>query len=187
MVGWLGKCKKKGPVLPQTPGMEVPYELAEVNIARMRGGLEDPIMAPLVALLDEVNALADSSPGFVWRFQMENGNATYLRPYEDDRILFNLSVWASIEALKNYTYGGAHAKVFARRREWFDRFEGMALALWWVPAGHRPSVEEGKERLAHLVANGPSRFAFTFRSLEPPGPDGPAPGLSAGIAPVDSP
>ena len=147
------------------------YELAEVNIARMRGALEDPIMAPLVALLDEVNALADASPGFVWRFQMENGNATYLRPYDDDRILFNLSVWTSVGALKSYTYGGAHAKVFARRREWFDRFEGMAVALWWVPAGHRPSVEEAKERLAHLQEYGPSRFAFTFRSLEPPGPD----------------
>ena len=151
--------------------MDGAYRLAEVNIAKMRWALEEPSMAPFVALLDEVNALADASPGFVWRLQTEAGNAAYLRPYGDDRILFNLSVWESIEALKSYAYGGAHAAVFARRREWFERIEGMALALWWVPRGTLPSVDEAKARLAYLEKHGPSPFAFTFKRPFPADPE----------------
>jgi hypothetical protein len=140
------------------------YHLAEVNVARMRGAREDPVMAPLVSLLDEINAVADGAPGFVWRLQEANGNATYLRPYDDDRILFNLSVWESIEALHRYSYRSAHAGVLSRRHEWFGRMEKPSVALWWIPAGHRPSVEEAKERLAFLQDNGPSAFAFTFQA-----------------------
>src|SRR5215475_9227744 len=124
--------------------------LAQVNIARMLAPLEEPVMAGFVARLDEINALADRSPGFVWRLQTEAGNATYLRPYDDDRILFNLSVWESIEALRDYVYGSAHRELLRQRAEWFTRFDRMFLALWWVPAGHRPSVDEAKKRLAHL-------------------------------------
>jgi hypothetical protein len=142
--------------------------LAQVNIARARGPLESATMAGFVARLDEINALADRSPGFVWRLQTEAGNATYLRPYEDDRILFNLSVWETVEALRAYVYRTAHAEVLRQRHEWFSRFEAPYLALWWVPAGHRPSVDEAKQRLARLAQDGPTPFAFTFRSLYPP-------------------
>jgi len=144
------------------------YHVAEVNIARMKFPLESPDMADFVARLDEINALADAAPGFVWRFQTAEGNATYMRPYDDDRILFNLSVWESVEALKEYTYKTAHAELLRSRRSWFEHFAGQFLALWWVPEGHIPGIDEAKQRLAHLEANGPSQFAFTFKHVVQP-------------------
>ena len=141
--------------------------LAQVNIGRVRAPLESPVMAGFVNRLDEINALADRSPGFVWRLQTEAGNATYLRPYDDERILVNMSVWETVEALRAYVYGSAHVELLRRRHEWFERFEGAYLALWWVPAGHRPSVDEAKSRLAHLAANGPTPFAFTLKETFP--------------------
>jgi heme-degrading monooxygenase HmoA len=144
------------------------FHLAQVNIARMKAPLESPLLAGFVARLDEINALADGSPGFVWRLQTGEGNATYLRPYEDDRILFNMSVWESVEALKAYVYGSAHRELLRQRHEWFEKFDSVYAALWWVPEGHRPSIDEAKKRLAHLAANGPSSFAFTFKETFPP-------------------
>jgi len=144
------------------------YHIAQVNIARMKAPLDDPVMAGFVARLDAINALADNSPGFVWRLQTEAGNATYLRPYDDDRILFNFSIWESIEALRTYVYKTAHAEVLRQRREWFENFSGAYVALWWVPRGYVPGVDEAKKRLAHLEAHGPSQFAFTFKTTFPP-------------------
>jgi hypothetical protein len=144
--------------------------LAQVNIARMKGPLESPVLARFVARLDDINALADRSPGFVWRLQTEQGNNTYLRPYDDDRIISNLSVWKSIEHLRAYVYRSAHAEVMRDRQEWFTKFEASYFALWWVPVGHRPSVDEAKQRLAHLNHNGPTPFAFTFEVSFPPDP-----------------
>ena len=123
-------------------------------------------MSGFVARLDEINRLADRSLGFVWRLQTETGNATYLRPYDDDRILFNLSVWETVEALKQYVYRTAHAELLRDRRNWFEQFAGVYVALWLVPAGHIPSIVEAKERLAHLEAHGPSGYAFTFKTAE---------------------
>jgi hypothetical protein len=137
--------------------------LAQVNIARMKAPLEDPLMSGFVARLDDINALADSSPGFVWRLQTDEGNATYLRPYDDERILFNLSVWESIEDLEAYVFRSAHVGVMRNRNAWFEKFDRPYVALWWVPAGHLPSVDEAKKRLAHLEANGPNPYAFTFQ------------------------
>jgi len=148
--------------------MPIRAHLAQVNIARMKAPLESPVMAGFVARLDEINALADRSPGFVWRLQTEEGNATYLRPYDDERILFNLSVWDSLEHLHDYVYGSRHVELLRQRQEWFERFDGMYVALWWVPEGHVPSVDEAKKRLAHLAEQGPSPYAFTFRSAFPP-------------------
>jgi hypothetical protein len=139
------------------------YHLAQVNIARMIAPLDDPLMAEFVAMLDEINAIADRSPGFVWRLQTESGNATYLRPYEDDRILFNLSVWESVERLKEYVYRGAHAEVMRKRRQWFEKFDRPATALWRVEGGRIPTIAEAKARLDHLQKNGESEFAFTFK------------------------
>jgi len=143
-------------------------QLAQVNIARMNTPLEDPAMAGFVARLDEINALADRSPGFVWRLQTPAGNATYLRPYDDDRILFNMSVWETVEDLRRYVYQTAHVELLRQRQEWFARFDGVYAALWWVPAGHHPSVDEAKQRLASVAEKGPTPFAFTFKQVFPP-------------------
>jgi hypothetical protein len=144
------------------------YHLAQVNIGRMKGQLEDPVMSGFVARLDEINALADHSPGFVWRLQTPQGNATYLRPYDDDRILFNMSVWESVDALRHYVYKSAHAELIRSRQEWFEKFVGVYVGLWWVPLGHRPSVDEAKKRLAYLDKYGPTEFAFTFKTIFQP-------------------
>jgi hypothetical protein len=149
---------------------EPSFHLAQVNIARARGEMTDPVMAEFVARLPEINALADGSPGFVWRLQTEDGDATAVRPYEDRGILINLSVWADLSSLRAYVYGSAHAAVMRRRREWFERFDRVYVALWWVPAGHRPSLTEAVDRLAHLERHGPTPVAFTFK--EAFGPDG---------------
>ena len=141
---------------------EQELQLAQVNIGRARGAIDEPVMREFVARLVEINALADGSPGFVWRLQTEDGDATAIRPYPDERVLINLSVWADLDALRGYVYRSAHAAVMRRRREWFERFEGVFVALWWVPAGHRPSVAEAVERLAHLEAHGPTPYAFSF-------------------------
>ena len=141
--------------------------IAQVNIGRMKAALEDPVMEGFVARLDEINALADRSPGFVWRLQTSQGNATYLRPFDDERILFNMSVWESIEQLKRYVYSTAHVDVLRQRHSWFEKFSGVYSALWWIPRGHVPSIDEAKKRLAHLEAHGPTPFAFTFKNAFP--------------------
>lgn len=144
------------------------FHLAEVNIARARHSLDAPEMQSFIARLDEINALADGAAGFVWRFQTNLGSAGYLRPYEDDRILVNLSVWESAAALKEYTYRTAHAELLRDRQQWFEHLDGFTLALWWVPVGHVPSVHEARQRLLWLQERGPSPLAFTFKTIEPP-------------------
>lgn len=143
------------------------YHLAQVNVARMLAPLDDPVMAGFVARLDEINALADTSPGFVWRLQTEAGNATDLRPFDDDLVLVNLSVWASLPDLLAFVYKSQHREVLQQRRAWFERSDGHWVALWWVPAGHIPSVEEAKVRLASLSAHGETPFAFSFKKPFP--------------------
>lgn len=150
--------------------MDPDFHLAQVNVARARGEMTDPVMAEFVAALPAINALAERSPGFVWRLQTEDGDATAFRPYEDARILINLSVWRDLDALREYVLRSDHAGYMRRRREWFERFERVYVALWWVPAGHRPSVAEAVERLAHLETHGPTPVAFGF--AQPFGPDG---------------
>ena len=141
--------------------------IAQINIARVKAPLDDPQMAGFVARLNDINALADHSPGFVWRLQTPEGNATYLRPYDDDRILVNMSVWETIEHLQQYVYHTAHAELLRQRHTWFEKFARAYVVLWWVPAGHRPEMDEAKERLAHLETHGPTLFAFTFRRRFP--------------------
>lgn len=145
------------------------YHLAQVNIGRVKAPIEVPLMAGFVARLDEINALAERSPGFVWRLQTSEGNATYFRPYpEDDRILINMSVWETVEGLRHYVYKTAHAELLRQREAWFEKFAGMYMALWWVPVGHRPGVDEATKRLAHLEEHGPTQFAFTFKKTFEP-------------------
>jgi Domain of unknown function (DUF3291) len=147
------------------------YHIAQVNIGRIRGPLDDPIMAGFVNRLAEINALADASPGFVWRLQTDEGNATYLRPFDDQQMLLNMSVWKTIEDLKHYVYRPAHAELLRQRHEWFEKLSAVYAALWWVPVNHIPGIDEAKKRLAYLEAHGPSQFAFTFKELFPPDPE----------------
>lgn len=138
------------------------YQLAQINIARMLAPLDDPLMAGFVARLDTINALADNSPGFVWRFQTPEGNATAVRPYADDRILVNFSVWETLTDLREYVYHSAHREVLQQRRQWFARLDEAFVALWWVPCRHLPSLDEAKERLDHLRTHGATEHAFSF-------------------------
>ncbi|HEY1510229.1 MAG TPA: DUF3291 domain-containing protein [Solirubrobacteraceae bacterium] len=146
--------------------------LAQVNIARSLAPLDTPLMAEFVAALDRVNAIADRSPGFVWRLQTEEGDATAIRAFEDELVIINMSVWASADQLAEFVYRSGHVEVMRRRREWFERLR-LYLALWWIPEGHIPTVQEAQERLAHLEAHGPSPYAFTFkRRFTPDGAPG---------------
>jgi heme-degrading monooxygenase HmoA len=140
------------------------YHLAQVNIGRIKGvNMEDPIMKDFADMLDEINTLAESSVGFVWRLKGDGNNATDLKPFDDDRIIVNMSVWESIDALKNYVYDSKHVEVMKRRREWFERFGKPFLALWYVPVGHEPTVEEAKERLQYIENQGFTPYSFDFR------------------------
>ncbi|SPE41703.1 conserved hypothetical protein [Candidatus Sulfopaludibacter sp. SbA3] len=144
------------------------YHVAQVNIGRIKAPLDDPRMAGFMTRLDEFNALADASPGFVWRLQTSEGNATYFRPYDDERTLLNMSVWSNVDDLKRYVYHTGHAELLRHRHEWFEVFAGAYAALWWVPVGHIPGIDEAKKRIAYLDAHGPTQFAFTFKQTFPP-------------------
>lgn len=143
------------------------YQLAQCNIGRARGPMDDPVMAGFAARLEDINALADGSPGFVWRLKTDAGNATSIQAFEDSLILVNMSVWESPEDLRAFVYRSDHAGVMRQRRAWFERFEGVYLVLWWVPAGHIPTVQEARERLAHLQAHGETPHAFSFAKIFP--------------------
>ena len=143
------------------------YHLAQINIARMLAPIDDPIMAEFVAQLAPVNALADSSPGFVWRLQTEGGDATSIKVYDDDRIIVNLTVWESPEALREFVYKNQHSGVLRDRKRWFEKFDGPYYVMWWVPAGQLPDIQEGKERLEYLRQHGDSGYAFSFKHVFP--------------------
>jgi hypothetical protein len=157
------------------------FQLAQANIGRIRAPLDDPIMEGFRSQLDPINALADQTPGFVWRLQTEDGNAMAIRPYPDERMAINMSVWESLEALQEFVYRSAHVGPLRDRTQWFEPIEGPILVLWWIPAGHIPTVDEALERLTQLKERGPSADAFTFRAPFP-SPDEPSravPGLDA--------
>ena len=144
------------------------YHLAQLNIARAKTDIDDPAMNDFMNALDHINGLAESSPGFVWRLQTEEGNAMSLRPFDDDRMVVNLSTWESVEQLRAFAYKGEHLDYFRCRAEWFESLPTYQV-LWWVPAGHRPTVEEAKAKLALLEAEGPGEEVFTFaRRADPP-------------------
>ena len=172
-------------------GGGVDYVLAQVNIGRLRAPLDSPELAGFVAALDPVNAAADAAPGFVWRLQTEDGNATAVRAFAWDEagsagVIVNLSVWASPEALAAFVYSDAHRAVLARRRQWFERMTEAYTALWWIPRGTVPDTAEAEDRVRRLRAHGPAEGAFTLRVLfPPPGGDGaPRPGREDWTCPV---
>jgi Domain of unknown function (DUF3291) len=140
------------------------WQIAQVNVARLREPLDSPVMREFVDGLDPINELADASPGFVWRLQTEEGDATSLRVFEDEMMLVNLSVWESVEALEAFVFHSDHTSYLRRRSAWFHRLSDAVTALWWVPAGTRPTVDEARRRLELLrERGGSSPDAFTFR------------------------
>jgi hypothetical protein len=141
------------------------FELAQMNVARLKAPLDSPQLADFVGALDRINAIADAAPGFVWRLQDDSGNATALHPMGED-IIVNMSVWQDPESLQAFVYRSDHVGVMRRRREWFEKMD-LYLVLWWVPRGHRPTPEEGIARLNLLRSRGPSEDAFTFGKLFP--------------------
>ena len=143
------------------------YYLAQINIARMLAPIDDPVMAEFVAQLAPVNALADSSPGFVWRLQSDSGDATSIQVYDDALIIVNLTVWENVEALREFVFKGVHHGVLRDRKRWFEKFDGPYYTLWWIPAGYLPDPQEGKARLEHLREHGDSEYAFSFKHIFP--------------------
>ena len=144
------------------------WQLAELNIAHLRAPLDDPTTKEFVDALDEINALADLSAGFVWRLQTDDGNATGIRAFADDLTITNLSTWHSVQALGEFVYRSGHVEFLRRKREWFDKYGSAYLVLWWVAADERPSIDDALERLAELETNGASPRAFTFAKPFPP-------------------
>jgi uncharacterized protein DUF3291 len=144
------------------------YELAQLNTGVIRGPMDSAVMAEFAANLARINALADSSPGFLWRLQTADGDATAIRPFENENMLLNMSVWSDLEHLRQFVYRSAHADFLRRRREWFERMSEAYLVLWWVPRGHRPGIPEASARLEALRRAGPTPEAFTFRQTFPP-------------------
>ncbi|WP_460069446.1 DUF3291 domain-containing protein [Streptomyces sp. YKOK-I1] len=144
------------------------FELAQVNIARVKFPLDSPELKDFVDALDPVNADADAADGFVWRLQSEEGDATGIEVFGDAWLILNMSVWRDTNALTSYMYQGRHREMLARRREWFERVREAMATLWWVPAGHRPTVAEAEARLLHLRTHGPTPYAFTLRTSFPP-------------------
>lgn len=146
------------------------WELAQLNIGTTLAPLESDELAGFVAALEPINALADTAPGFVWRLQDDAGDATSFRAFGDENILVNMSVWSSLEALGDFVFRSDHVQIMRQRRKWFVKLAEAFAVLWWVPAGHRPSIAEAEERLNALRSNGSTPYAFTFR--EPfPAPD----------------
>lgn len=125
--------------------------------------IDDPLMAGFVTQLDHINALADDSPGFVWRLTGETGNATSIRGFDDGRIIVNMSVWESIENLLDFAYKSVHAVVLRNRHQWFEQLEKPAVVIWPVAPGHCPTVAEARQRLEWLQAHGASEVAFDFK------------------------
>jgi hypothetical protein len=144
--------------------MDAVHDLGQVNIMRLRAPLDSPQLAAFVAALDPVNALAEQAPGFVWRLKTDDGNSTTLRIFEDDTLLVNMSTWRSLETMTDYVYRTAHAAIMRRRREFALPIVEASVALWWIPAGHRPTIVEAEERLGHLRAHGPTAFACGIKS-----------------------
>ena len=144
------------------------WQLAQVNIARAKDDLDSPLLQGFVDRLDEINALADRAPGFVWHLQTEDGDATSIQAFDDPRLIINMSVWRDIESLKHFVYKTAHVELIRARSQWFQSIETVHQAMWWVQAGHLPDLHEAKERMEHLQLHGAEQTAFTFARPHPP-------------------
>ncbi|WP_236239964.1 DUF3291 domain-containing protein [Streptomyces sp. CC228A] len=163
--------------------LDTAFELAQVNIARLKHPLDSPELKDFVDALDPVNAVAEAADGFVWRLKNDAGNSTDVYAFGDEWLIVNLSVWRDANALAAFMYQGQHRELLSRRHEFFERVKEAMTTLWWVEAGHRPTVAEAEERLLHLRAHGPTPYAFDLRRSFPPGAAQPQPQPEAVHAP----
>ena len=139
------------------------FYLAQINIAKMLAPIDSPVMADFVANLDSINALAETSEGFVWRLKDESNNATAIKIFDDDFLIVNMSVWENTESLFQFVYQSNHVEIFKRRKEWFEKMDEMHMAQWYVQAGHLPTVADAVERLNYLRNHGETPFSFSFK------------------------
>lgn len=144
------------------------FELAQLNIATSMDDMDSPSVADFVANIDRINLLADAAPGFIWRLEEDAPEDPVAGLMQTTNTLVNISVWRDVDALQDFAYRSAHADIMRRRKEWFTRMQDAHLVLWWVPAGHRPSIPEAMEKLATLRSKGATAEAFTFRATYPP-------------------
>jgi hypothetical protein len=154
----------------------VNVHLAQVNIAWMHGAIDEPVMEGLASRVDEINRLAEESPGFIWRLKASKVTHEALEVFavdfpgfHRDRFFYNMSVWDSLDHLRAYTFHSAHAELLNDRHQWVDHIEGASVALWWIPIDHRPSIAESAERLRSVRNLGPTPYAFTLRNSFPRG------------------
>jgi len=159
--------------------MTTDFHLAQVNISRLLAPIDSELLRDFVDALDPVNASGDAAPGFIWRLQTEDGDATAVRIFDDPDLIVNLTVWTDLPALGDFAFGGQHVEIMRRRRTWFAKPTEAMTALWWIPAGTRPTVADAERRLEALRRNGPTPFAFTMRTPFPP------PGSTAELQPED--
>ena len=153
--------------------MSTDWQLAQINIGKLVAPHGDPRVQPFFDALDRINAIADASPGFVWRLQDDSGNAMGISYSPDPMLAVNMSVWRDADALFEFVYRSSHTPVMARRRDYFQKFDGTFQALWWLPAGEVPTVSDGLSRLWLLDRFGPCPQAFTFKARFPgPGEQG---------------
>jgi len=138
------------------------HQIAQINVAQAKAEMDSDTMSGFVSRLDEINAIADKSPGFIWRLQTEEGDATSIRIFDDSLLIVNMSVWEDIEALKAFVYKSLHVELIRDREAWFNKLGTAHQALWWIPQSHIPTIQEAKEKLEHIRQHGPSQQAFTF-------------------------
>jgi hypothetical protein len=142
--------------------------LAQVNIGKIIAPMDSPLMAGFADNLDRINALAESSEGFIWRLKDEANNATSIKVFDDDFIIINMSVWSNMDTLYKYVYQSAHTDYLKRRREWFEKMPEMHMALWYVPENHIPDTAEAVDKLNYIRKNGETPFAFGFKKKYSP-------------------
>lgn len=151
------------------------FHLAQLNVGRLNQPLDHPDTAEFERALGPINALAESSPGFVWRLTDDDGqSSSYVRlPGEDDPLLIvNYSIWEDVESLRQFVFKSGHASYLRRRREWFEKPTEAVTVLWWTPAGTIPTLAEASERLDRLRADGPTAEAMSLNRTFPPPDDG---------------
>lgn len=138
------------------------YHLAQLNIANAKASMDSSVMEGFVSRLDEIHALSDSADGFIWRWESGSADSSVVEVFGDPLLLVNLSLWESVETLKHFVYKTVHIELIRDREAWFDKMPEMHQAVWWVPAGHIPSVAEAKQKLDLLRREGPTDSAFSM-------------------------
>ena len=140
------------------------WRIAQVNVGKLVAPLDDPRIDDFRNALERINLLGEAQPGFVWRAKGAGFDATDCRVFDDPDILINATVWESIEHLAAFAYRTDHREFVRRRHDWFAPATEAFQAIWWVPVGHIPTLDECVERLTHIRAYGPTAYAFDFRT-----------------------